>query len=123
VAVAGCFLAAAHAGPPPPADVRITSVHHRPVAGKTFTGVTITSLDTWGIATVTCDMMVGHKALQGHERAFYADGITGAAAVSCAWRIPARAAGKLLHGSISVVTGNGTNVVSPVFGWRIKRAA
>jgi hypothetical protein len=113
-----CVAASAAAGPPLPSSVHFAVSHQRPVHGREFTGLTITSSD--GIASATCDMTVGHRLLQGHQQEFFEDGVVGASAVACSWKIPANVKNKLLHGSASVTTVSGEGVDSPILSWHIK---
>ncbi len=114
------LVATASASPPPPLLVRIALTHAQPVAGERFTGLAVTPLGTARITRVYCDALLPRRTLTGRLQRFYADGVDGPAAVSCAWRIPTGAHGKKLRlPRPCVLTTQGT-ICSPAFSWRVK---
>lgn len=117
--VAAVLLASASAGPPPPPLAYVAVTRAQPVAGQSFTGVTVTPRGTSSITSVNCDATIHGSNLHGRVQRFYAEGVGGPAAVACGWRIPANAPGPL-RVQVAVVTSNGT-LISPTLSWRIKR--
>ena len=116
VIAAGVLAATAAAGPPPPLLAHIAVTHARPVAGHTFTGVTITPVGTT-IENVTCPARIRHANLPARKQRFY-DGDFGLIAIACSWHVPASARGKLST-RVTVVTDNGT-LASPNLTWRVR---
>src|SRR5262245_40268936 len=90
-------LASASAGPPPPPlTLHFGVSRQQPIAGKTFTGLTITDSE-YAITDVHCGYAnIGARSLRSHFQRFYSDTVEGPSAVSCGWRIPAHTAGKTL---------------------------
>jgi hypothetical protein len=119
---AGLLLASASAGPPPPHLVSIAATHEQPVAGQLFTGLTITANPGTQIIDGHCSARAGRKLLRGRLQKFYAQTVSGPAAVACSWQIPTSASGKILRATAYVLTAqepNGFSRSAP-FTWRIK---
>jgi len=112
--VAAVLVASAGAVPPPPV-AHIAVTHLRPVAGHTFTGVTITPLST--IVNVTCPARVDGKEIRARKQRFYEPGV-GLVAITCSWRVPASARGTL--STQVAVESTALVLTSPVLRWRIK---
>jgi hypothetical protein len=102
--------------------------HEEPVAGRLFSGLAFTPVGA-RITQVVCDARVGRKQLRGREQRFYSSGVPGPAAVTCGWRIPPRAGGKLLRLSsdegrawvfLKQFAGQSTMIGTPVISWHIK---
>jgi hypothetical protein len=72
---------------------------------------------------VTCDAQIPRANLRASHGKFYSDGVnapaSGPATVSCSWKIPASAHGKLsVQAAASTTQGT---LGSLVLSWRIKR--
>ena len=121
---AALFLARASAGPPPPIIVHFAETHEQPVAGRSFTGISITYLST-RIRWVRCYAKIGSKGLSERQQRFFSRGIEGPAAISCSWDIPASARGRLTAHAVAfagfAAPPQGSLIGSPNFSWRIKR--
>lgn len=117
--LAGVLATSASADPPPTALAHFAMTHTRPVAGRTFTGVTVTPAAE-SIWYVTCDATLRGTTLHGRVRMFYADDVPGGpAAVTCSWRIPAKARG-LLQATVIDWTKTGQQGGGGL-SWRIRR--
>lgn len=123
------LLASGSAGTPPPELLHIAVTHEQPTAGRLFAGFAFTPVGDARITQVECDATIGHKQLRGRQHRFYADGVSGPAAVTCGWRIPTGTGRKRLsltpqegRACVMLVQGGGqsTTVCSPVLSWRIK---
>ena len=105
-------------GPLPP--YLFATTRARPIAGKRFTGITVTYIAT-RIAEVQCHGSVGGKRLVARQRRFYEGGISGPAAVSCGWQIPKASAGKVLKAWARAFTPTGGFWSGGNHIWRVKR--
>jgi hypothetical protein len=113
-------LSGSVAAQPPPIMAHIALTHARPAAGTVFAGVTVTPGADGRIVSVACDATVEGKILHASHKRFYADGVDGPAAVSCSWKIPASARGRLAV-RVGVTTSRG-NILAPLNSWRIRRS-
>lgn len=69
-----------------------------------------------------CHGSVGRTALVQRRQKFYAVGISGPAAITCEWRIPKTATGKLLRGWAQGLTASGGTQGSGLpYTWRVRR--
>lgn len=121
------------------------AAHHRPVAGRTFTGVTVVDENPKisPLVGVSCGGVLGHQPLPGRQHVFSTAtprGQAGALArvekvgtveeVTCTWQIPPGSAGERLrvgNGSrfgarVAAVTAGiprtpGGRIASPEFSW------
>jgi hypothetical protein len=116
---AALVLATASAGPPPPHVINIASTRAQPRAGHSFTGITVTNLGTQ-IATVRCEVHIGGKYLNVRDQMFYSSSTGWPDAVSCTWRIPAAAKGRVVRATVFVDTLANGSYQTPAFSWRIK---
>jgi hypothetical protein len=119
---AALVLASASAVPPAPHLVSIAATHEEPLAGRSFTGITITSNPGTQIIDAHCSARAGRKLLRGRLQRFYASTVSGPAAVACSWQMPANGSGKILRATAYVLTAqepNGFSRSAP-FSWRIK---
>jgi Big-like domain-containing protein len=105
-------------GPGPLPPFHFATNRARPIAGKRFTGITVTYIST-PITKVQCHGSIGGKRLVARQRRFYERGIPGPAAVSCGWQIPKASAGKLLYAWARGFTPSG-DWRSPQSTWRVK---
>ena len=111
--------AASSAGPPAPLLITTAAAHAQPVAGHTFTGLTITPVSPARISSVDCGATLRGKFIAARLERFYAQGVAGPAAVSCSWKIPHGAHGWLKTWTgASVKTSLGTHGLGAA--WRIK---
>lgn len=120
---AALLLASASAGPPPPHLFSIAATREQPVAGRLFTGLTITANPGTQIIDAHCSARAGRKLLRGRLQRFYAAAVSGPAAVACSWLIPANGSGKVLRATAYVLTAqepNGFSRSAP-FTWRIRQ--
>jgi hypothetical protein len=93
---AALVLTSASAGPPPQPEFHFGATHAKPIAGKSFTGITVGYIAT-SIEGVRCHASIGGKELHARQERFYEAGIAGPEAVSCSWQLPKAAAGKHLR--------------------------
>jgi hypothetical protein len=123
LAVAGvaALLAAQATAIPPPLKVRLAVTNVRPIAGKTFTGITVINLQSQ-IMGMVCEATVGHKVLEGRVHRFYAPGAPAPAALTCSWHIPAGSKGKLLRLTKDFISasGNSSFPAGQAAPWRIR---
>jgi len=77
-----------------PVEFHINSQH--PVAGKTFSGLTIKLLGAGTINWVNCDARLADKRLRARKRSFF-DGSHQRKTVICRWRIPPHTGGERLR--------------------------
>lgn len=117
LAATGILVASSAGGPPPPTFAHFGVTHARPVAGRVFTGLTITPA-TYAIERVSCDATVKGATLRARQRRFYDSGVVGPAAITCSWKIPANARGTL---SVDVTDWTADGRVTQPVSWRIKR--
>jgi len=128
------YLAGTSSGQPAPATVDFTMSHHLPVAGRTFTGLTIINLNHSSVVApfggVRCDAQVGGKRLAARQNLFYTPPHRYIQAVACGWAIPADAAGKRLrlwdYGGTYVndrawVDSSDGRQASPEFSWVVQK--
>jgi hypothetical protein len=121
--VAALFTGSARAVPPVP-QFHIGLTHAQPVAGRQFTGITITNAGP-RIKSVRCDASVGRTFdaaalprtfLHTQQLRFYTPEVPdGPDAVTCTWKIPAAATGKKL---LVLILVNGS--ASSSAGWPIR---
>jgi hypothetical protein len=104
--------------PPPTKFAQVGFAHARPVAGRSFTGLTVTPLNGATIQRVVCDGLVRGSTLRGRKYRFYAATTPGPSAVTCGWKVPAKVRGPLSV-QVAVVTDMGT-MTFPVTSWRIR---
>jgi hypothetical protein len=119
VAAAAVFASSAAAEVPPPIYTGIAATHAQPVAGHTFTGITVTNTGQ-RINRVTCDARIGNKSLHGQQLRYFTRLVVGPNAVTCSWSIPAGASGKTLHVIVDVVMGGFTSEADSSASWRIR---
>ena len=124
------------------------AAHHQPVAGRTFTGVSVIDENPKSspLVGVSCGGVLGHQLLPGRQHVFSTappPGRAGALArfekvteveeVTCSWQIPAGSAGERLrvgNGSrfgarVAAVTARtprtpGGSLSSPEFSWIVQ---
>ena len=118
LAAAAVLVASSTGGPPPAPQVSFGVAHTRPVVGHIFTGLAVTPAAA-SISGLSCDATIKGATLRARQQRFYADEVDGPAAVSCAWKIPARARG-LLTVHATVYTGTGGTAATSA-SWRIRR--
>jgi hypothetical protein len=106
-------------GPGPLPPFHFATTRARPIAGKRFTGITVTHIAT-PIARVQCHGSVGGKRLVARQRKFYEGGISGPAAITCGWLIPKTSTGKLLHAWARGFTPTGGFWSGGKSTWRVK---
>ena len=117
-AVAAIALTSALAGPPAPIPLFGAS-HAQPVAGQTFTGLTVARTDAWPIRSVACHASLHGTHLVGRAQKFY--GENGIATIACTWVIPAGTQGELLAAWMRVYRpGGGYAGTGRVYKWRVK---
>jgi hypothetical protein len=80
----------------PETPVEFKLNNKRPVAGKTFSGLTIKLLGAGTINWVNCDAKIGDERLRARQRSFFA-GSHQKKMVICRWRIPPQTGGKRLR--------------------------
>ena len=127
LALAAASGALADGGQPAPIPVtgnessaQFTVSRQHPVAGKTFRGLTIRTTDPQDpILSVNCTARIGGQFLRAHKRVSYNGNQKDA--VTCSWRIPARAGGKRLSLGHVRVDNAYSYAVSPAISWRIRR--
>ncbi|HZT93342.1 MAG TPA: hypothetical protein VE985_02545 [Gaiellaceae bacterium] len=106
---------------PPSVGVVFERSHHRPVAGKLFTGVVVVDMSaTSDNLSVSCGPgVIGHKHWYGSQHSFFAGSDRNV--VVCEWRIPKAAAGKVFRAvAVSAVTTG--EIAGPgTFSWRVRR--
>ena len=116
--VTALVLTNALAGPPAPRPL-IGATHAQPVAGQSFTGLTVARTDRWRIHSVTCHASLHGKHLVGRAQKFY--GAKGIATISCTWAIPTGTTGELLTAWMRVYdTSGGYAGSGRLFKWRVK---
>jgi hypothetical protein len=99
---AAVFAASATAGPPPPPSP-IAVTHTRPIAGHSFTGLTVLGgVGGRRIENATCIGTIGLRTLPEHAARFYSSAVRGVAAITCTWQIPAGTSGKTFHGEAEI---------------------
>ena len=104
-------------GPP----VVIAYSHSQAVAGRWFTGVTISAspVTQASITSLDCGVVLRGKYIYARVRKFYAQGVSRPVGVTCSWKIPRGAHGWLhtwLGDDVSTSVG-GTNING---AWKIK---
>jgi hypothetical protein len=115
--VVGGTSAAATTPPALLAEFGVT--HARPVAGQSFTGLTVTPLNGARISSLSCDAHLGRKTLHGHVLRYY--GSEDVTALTCSWRIPAGSGGKWLRlEHATIVTSLGQSRSSSPVRWHVK---
>jgi hypothetical protein len=120
-AAAALLFTTASLGQPPPLAFDFALTSTQPVAGTMFTGLVITPSSGTRIASVRCTAKVGRKVLPGRLLRYFAPQVTGPAAVSCSWRIPAKTRGKTLRvRQAYAVSSLGQERRGGPFSWRIK---
>jgi hypothetical protein len=122
-AAAVVVLAATAGGVPPPVVAHIAVTHLRPVAGHTFTGVTVVPVTQAGqprttIQNVTCPAQIQGVNLRARKQRFYEHGV-GLVAITCSWHVPTSARGTFST-QVAVDTSS-INLSNFKMSWRIKR--
>jgi hypothetical protein len=115
---AAVLTATAGADAPPPRVANVSTTLLQPVAGHTFTGVTVVPLHQPGVVVsdVTCPARIRGTTLTARKQRFYTPGV-GLVAVTCSWHVPASARGTL---STEVVVYGTDNNGGYKASWRIK---
>jgi len=91
-----------HPNPPVRRSARVVVEinNERPVAGRTFRGLTFRLLSPRASARITwveCDAKIAGQRLRARQRSFYSSGLHKRVEVVCRWRIPPDAGGKRLR--------------------------
>jgi len=125
------------------------AAHHQPIAGQTFTGVTVIDENPKisPLVGVSCGGVLGHQPLPGRQHVFSTapppggagalarfERVTTVEEVTCIWQIPVASAGERLrvgNGSrfgarVAAVTARtprmpGGRIASPEFSWIVQR--
>jgi hypothetical protein len=131
VVLAGC----GGGGPLGAQSVYFAANHHgHPVAGRWFTGLTVTGIGDTQLTRVDCRLAwIRHWAygsLHMRARRLYVPGTHRLKKVVCAWYIPKTAAGERLHGCAAGYFPNGSDaygaeecgVFEAIPVWRIRRS-
>jgi len=123
VVIAALFVAVAapaSAGPPFVSQAVFAETGAQPVAGQPFAGLAIIPRSEY-ILSVSCDARLGRTKLHARILRYKAGGAR-PVAVTCSWRIPARAQGKTLRISKESVTFTGGDQESgPPLAWTVKK--
>lgn len=114
---ASLLLTSASANEVPP-PVQFAATHEHPVAGRTFTGIMVTSVGAH-VQGVACDARIGLKRLHVEKNKFYAGGAGGPVAVVCGVKIPRGAHGTLTMRSSAFTPPDATAHSAPI-RWQIK---
>jgi hypothetical protein len=124
------------------------AAHHQPVAGRTFTGVTVIDENPKisPLVGVSCGGVLGHEPVPGRQHVFSTgpppgragglarfEKVTTVEEVTCSWQIPAGSAGERLrvgNGSrfgarVAALTARtprmpGSRIASPEFSWMVQ---
>ena len=120
-----------HRAPPPP-QIDFVPSQHAPIAGQTFTGVTVIDENPQisPLVRVSCGGLLGNHALPGSQHVFTtrpppgragalarAEKVTKVEEVTCSWQIPAHAAGERLR----LGSGHGDGARVATYTARTKR--
>jgi hypothetical protein len=124
LAVVALFVAAAtpaESGPPPAPLVRFGATHAQPVAGQSFTGLSITPVNGTRISAASCDARLGHKTLKARVLRYHSNVGAQPVAVTCSWTIPSGSQGMSLRLSGESITTTSAEKASgfPVV-WTVK---
>lgn len=106
---------------PPTLLALFGATHAQPVAGQSFTGLSIIPQGDTHVFAVSCDARLSRIKLHARARRYYLPGAR-TVAVTCSWRIPAGAQGKSLRLSgESMTTTGGDGARGPLFVWTVKK--
>lgn len=117
--IAALILTAASAGSPRTSAVSFAVAHDSPVAGRSFSGLIMTNLDT-RVTQVRCVGKIGGKPVRGRLHRFYSSVVGSPVAVSCNWQIPAGTGGKRLDARAYAFIAHGPTFGASPVSWRIK---
>ena len=123
IAVAAFFAATTPAlsGPPAPIRVWFATTGALPVAGQSFTGLAMIPENGTYIKTAKCPALVGRVRVPGRVLRYKVAGAK-PFALTCTWKIPAGAQGKLLWLSheVAITIDGYTQDHGPNLSWRVR---
>jgi hypothetical protein len=105
---------------PPTPLVLYGATHAQPVAGQSFAGLSIIPVNGTYIATVKCDAKLGRETLRARVLRYHPSRGNKPLAVTCSWRIPHGAHGKLVLSKELITATDTSTQTGPPFTWVVE---